>query len=226
MASTITVPAPAIYPPTISANQIAIATAASADIVALQASGSQYTDEWTDPAAAATAGLKAATATTVAIQTVLPAGLLAPGIAALLAYPRNVTFTTAGGTAADAPATVVVNGTDVNDAVLAETITLAQTATIATGVKAFKTITSIVYAAGDGTGGTIAIGFGQVFGFTKKIKSRAGRPAVAVETAAGSLVTTGTYASAATSPPNGSYSPSTAPNAANDYAVQYERDFS
>ncbi len=217
-----TIPAPSLYPPTLSANQIAIAT----DIVSMQTAGSQYTDEWTDPAAAAAAGLKVATATSVAVQTVLTAGLLAPGIAALLAYPRNVTFTTAGGTAADAPATVVITGTDIADAALTETVTLAQTATIASGVKAFKTITSIVYAAGDGAGGTIAIGFGQVFGLSKKAKSRAGRVAVIQEVAAGSVVTTGTFVAAATAPPYGTYSPSTAPNAANDYAVTYERDFS
>ena len=182
-----------------------------------------WTDEWINPAAAAVAGLKAATASTVAVQTVLTAGLLAPGVAALLDFPRNVTFTTAGATAADAPATALITGTDIDDAALTETVTIAQTATIAQGAKCFKTVTSIVYAAGDGTGATVAIGFGQKFGLTKKIKTLGGGVAVINEIAIGARVTTGTFADYTTSPPYGNYSPAAAPDGVNDYAVTYQR---
>lgn len=178
--------------------------------------------EWTDPVAVSAAGLHAATATTVAVQTLTTADLIAGGKTALATYPRNVTFTTAGSTPADAPATAVITGTDIDGNALTETVTLAQTATIASGVKAFKTITTIVYAAGDGTGATIAVGFGAVFGLSSKLAARGGGAGVVNEIAAGSRVTTGTFVLSATSAPYGTYAPSSAPNGTNDYAVYYE----
>lgn len=183
-----------------------------------------WTNEYTDPVAADAAGLEAATATTVAPRTVLAAGLIAGGKTALLTYPRNVTFTTAGATASDAPATALITGTDIDNAVLTETVTIAQTATVANGVKAFKTIVSVAYAAAEGTGATVSIGFGAVFGLSKTILSRAGRLAVVQEISAGSVVTNGTFASATTSPPHGSYAPNSAPDGSKDYSVTYERN--
>jgi hypothetical protein len=113
--------------------------------------------------ASATANaIKAATATVARKETWGASDLLTAGLSELYNYPRNVTFTTAGGTAADAPATVTVTGTDVNDAAQTETITLAQTATIASGTKAFKTVSRVEFPAADGTGATIAMGYGTV----------------------------------------------------------------
>jgi hypothetical protein len=186
--------------------------------------GSQQVDEFTDAIASNTAGLKAATATTVAIQSYTAADLLAAGKDELLARPRNVTFTTAGGTPAHAPADVVVTGTDINGDALTETITLAQTATTAEGAKCFRTITSIVYAAGDGASATIAIGFGKKFGLSAKAKVRAGAVMRGTEISAGTVVTNGTLATPTTSPPNGSYSPNTNPDGSVDYAIAYETD--
>lgn len=174
-------------------------------------------EEYTNPAAAAAAGLKAATASSIAVQTVLTAGLLAPGIAALLAYGRNVTFTTAGATPADAPANAVVTGTGMNDEVVTETITVAQTATISSGSKIFKTITSIVFGAGEGVAATVAIGFGLAMGTLKTPKVRAGMAALVREIAIGALVTTGTLDAA-----NKSYTPASAQDGAKDYAIFYE----
>lgn len=191
------------------------------DVAAIQASSPFVVDEWTNPAAAAAAGLKAATATVASPVTV--SSFLAGGVAALLAYPRNLTFTTAGGTPSDAPATALVTGTDINNDALTETVTLAQTATIANGVKAFKTVTSVEYPAADGTDATVSIGFGSVFGLSMPIQSRAGRLAVIQEVAVGTVVTTGTFVNNTTSPPNGSYAPATAPDGSRDYAVTYEQ---
>lgn len=176
-------------------------------------------EEYTDPPAGGAAVLLAATATTVAVQTYLPAGLLAGGLATLASQPRNITFTTAGSTASDAPANVVITGTDRNGKVQTETVTLAQTATIAKGVKCFKTITSIVYAAGDGTGATVSIGIGDAMPMAKKILARAGLTAAVKEIAAGSVVTTGTFDAT-----NLTYTPATSPNGTNDYAIYYEYD--
>lgn len=123
-------------------------------------------EEYTDLvglAAPGAAALKAATATVASIVTVLPAGLLAAGLAQLAAWPRPLTFTTAGGTAADAPANVVITGTDMNGAAISETLALAQTATVVTSVNAYKTIVSLVYPAADGTGATIAVGIGAAY---------------------------------------------------------------
>lgn len=179
-------------------------------------------DEWTDPAAVLTTALLAATATTVAAQTVLAAALTAGGVAAILLYPRNITFTT-GGTATDAPASVVITGTDINNAALTETLVLSQSAGTDQGVKAFKTIVSIVYGAGVGTGGTVAIGIGKKFGLSKPVKYRAGVLKPIQEIAIGAVVTTGTFTSAATSPPNGTYSPSANPNGStDDFGIYYE----
>jgi len=111
--------------------------------------------------AAGAAGLKAATATSASPVTLTEADLLEAGVALLATYPRRLTFATAGGTAADAPADVVITGTDYLDAAQSETLALAQTASTVTSVKAYKTIVSLAYAAGDGTGATIAVGYGQ-----------------------------------------------------------------
>ncbi len=173
--------------------------------------------EYTNPVAAAPAGLEAATATTVAPRTV--SSFLAGGVAALAADGRNITFTTAGTTPADAPANAVITGTDMDGKAQTETVNLAQTATIANGVKAFKTVTSIAYAAADGTGATVAIGFGLKLGLPRAPKVRAGLAAILREIEVGAIVTTG-----ALDAPNRTYLPATAPDGARDYAIYYEHD--
>ncbi len=187
------------------------------------ASIAQY--EMTNPAATAAAGLHAAAPSALTTpQVYLTADLVAGGIAALLAYPRNVTFTVAGGTAAEAPVLGTVVGTDIDGNALTEAIVITASAGTYAGAKAFKTITSITLTGGTGTGATVSVGFAKVFGLPAKIKARAGRLAVIQEISAGSIVTNGTFVSATTSPPYGSWSPSTNPDASVDYAVTYERD--
>lgn len=185
--------------------------------------GAMKVDEWTDPAAPDTAGLHAAAASAASTQTYAASDLIAGGKTALATYPRNVNFTVAGVTAAEAPTAGVITGTDIDGAALTETVVITASAGTYAGLKAFKTITSISLTGGTGTGATVAIGFGKLFGLSKSIKSRAGRLAVIQEVAAGAVVTTGTFASATTSPPHGTYSPSADPDASKDYAVTYER---
>lgn len=175
--------------------------------------------EWTNPAATSATALLAATATTVAVQSYAPAQLVAGGVAALLAFPRTITFTTAGTTPADAPATVVVTGTDINDTAQSETVTVSQTAATVSTVKAYKTVKSIVYAAGDGTGATISIGIGSAFGLHKTPKSRAGLAGCVREISAGAVVTNGTLSAT-----NKTYTPNAAPNGSTSYAAYYEFD--
>lgn len=180
-------------------------------------------DELTNPVALDTAGLQIATASQVADQQVLAAALLAPGLAALAANPRNVTFTVAGGTAAHAPTSADIVGYDVDNKPLLETVAITASAGTYAGAKCFSRITSITKKGGTGTGATVAMGFGKVFGLRQKVRDRAGRRAVIQEVSAGSVVTNGTFVSAASSPPNGSYSPNTNPDGSVDYSVTYER---
>ncbi len=80
--------------------------------------------------------------------------------------PRVLTATSAG-TAGDIGAIqVTVNGTDEFDEVLQEVMPVftVDTATTVTGSKVFKTITSVVIPAHDGTGATTSFGLGDTLG--------------------------------------------------------------
>ncbi len=109
--------------------------------------------------AGAAAGLKAATATSASPVTLNASDLLTAGKNAILANPRRLTFATAGVTPADAPATATITGTRKGVARV-ETLNLAQTAATVTSTLDYDTITTIAYAAGDGTAATVAVGYG------------------------------------------------------------------
>ena len=142
-------------------------------------------------------------------------------------HPRQLVFTTAGTTPAHAPATALITGVDAAGNVQTETVTLAQTATTATTTKFFAGFSSIAYAAGDGTGATVAIGFvDTTIGLAKKVKTRAGLTGAIREICDGSVVTDGTLTAAASALPFGSYTPNTAPNGVHDYCIMYEYDAS
>lgn len=180
-------------------------------------------EEFTNPAAAGAALISIAAASQVAAGR--SATLLA--LASNISPPRNITVTTAGGTPADAPATALVTGTDINGDVMTETLNIPQTATIAAGEKTFASVTSIVEAAGQGTAATMSYGIGVVIGLGKKVAVRAGLPAIVKEIAAGSLAPTpGVFTAPATGAPNGGYTPNTAADGSRDYCLYYEQDLS
>ena len=183
-----------------------------------------YVDDYKNPIVTSGTSLRAATATVTTERTTT--SFLAGGVAALADTPRQIVFVTGGATPADAPASAVVPGVDVNGDVITETVTIAQTATSATSAKFFSSVTSIVEAAADGTAATVSIGVGAALGLRRKAKVRAGALVVACEISAGTRVTTGTFTVPASAPPNGSYAPSSAANGTNDYAVAYELDLS
>lgn len=179
-------------------------------------------EELTNPAAAGVALISAVAQSQVAAgrsATLLP-------LAAAISPPRNITVSTGvGGTPADAPATAVVTGTDINGDVLTETLNISQTAATVAGVKAFASVSSIVEAAGEGTGAALSYGIGVLIGLGKKAATRAGAPAIVKEIAAGVLVpTAGVFAAAATGLPNGTYSPNSAADGLRDYCLYYELD--
>jgi hypothetical protein len=145
--------------------------------------------EMTNPAAGATTDLKNATTTVTSIVTWLPADLKSAGITKLSAHgARALTFTTGGGTSADAPANVVITGLDINGAPLTETLNLAQTAASVTSVKCYSSIISLVMPAADGTGTTVAVGIADKFGLPSKAKLRSGGAAIIAEYLDGALV--------------------------------------
>jgi hypothetical protein len=167
------------------------------------------------------ATIQAATATVAAVTTT-------PGSALnqlpLAGAPRQLVFTTSGTTPADAPANVVIHGLDVNGNAIKETLTLAQTATTATSVNCYSSITSLVYPAADGTGAKLAIGIAAPIGLTKKIMSRAGLVSLIREISSGSVVTNGVVTAPSSAGPNGSYTPNTPADGVTDYAIYYEYD--
>lgn len=196
----------------------AIAAQAVADSASVAAASPFATDEYTDPIVADVAGIHASITFTTDPQTVSTA-FVAAGVAEILARPRNFTITNTVAPT-HAPTSVVATGTDIDGNALTETLALSSGA--GTGVKAFKTFTSFVFTGATSTDSVCSIGFGVKMGLSKTIKSRAGRLAVIQQVAAGSVVTTGTFVSAATSPPHGTYAPATAQDGANDYSITYE----
>lgn len=179
--------------------------------------------EYVAPAAASVNAIKLAIASVASVQSYSGVALDGATGPAVMSPPRNVTVTTAGSTASDASATATIKGTDVNGAALSETITVSQTAATAAGAKMFATVTEIDLPAADGTGATLAFGFGAILGLPSKGETRAGGLAVFGESVNGARpATAGVYASSATAPPNGSYAPNTAPDASHSYAILYE----
>lgn len=172
-------------------------------------------EEFIDPPLGAVDDLETATATTVAPRTVTV--FEAAGLAALAAQPRNVTITTAGVTASDAPATAVITGTYMG-AVQTETVTVPQTAASVASTKPFDGLTSVAYAAADGTGATNSIGIGGGVGVTTVPKTRGGGVTLFREVEAGAVVTTGALTAERL------YTPATAPDGSNDYAIYFEYD--
>lgn len=181
---------------------------------------------FTNLAASDDDAIKTAIASSTSVATYSGAALNGVIGAGAISPPRNILITTAGGTPADAPATATITGTAVDGSAQTETINVAQTGTTAAGVKAFATVTSIALPAGEGTGATLAFGTGVVVGLDSKLRDVGGAAngGVVKEVANATVVTNGTFVLPATSGPFGSYSPNTAPNGTNDYAVVYMVD--
>lgn len=182
--------------------------------------------EYIDPIVGAADSLLAAAATVAAAVKLLPADLEAATLADMANNPRQVVFTTAGVTAADAPAEAVVVGKDPKGLSVTETIVLAQTAAAVTTNNFFSEIESISYPAADGTGATVAIGIGDKLGLTYKPKVRGGGVPVVLELEDGAAADIpGTVTPAgANDLPYGSYTPNSTLNGELDFLIVYEFD--
>lgn len=182
---------------------------------------------WTDPSTADTDGFSASHAGASAAGTTFMTlgGALCSGGVGRNAHARNVVITVTHGSAVVAMSGVIT-GTGIDGKGLTEawSVTAGTTSKTFTGKKAFKTITSITEViAADASTNTIIAGDGVVFGLATKLSLASALK----ESAAGSIVTNGTFVAASTAAaddPRGTYSPNTAPNGSNDYIVYYLSD--
>jgi len=138
------------------------------------------------------AGLKAATATSASPVTLTSTDLLDAGEAAILTHARRLTFTTGGTTPSDAPATATVVGT-LAGAPVNEVVNLSQTAATVKMVSAIDTITSIAYSAGDGTGGTVSVGYSSAFASGDEVVNAFNTLAIAAPLAVRARLVQGKY---------------------------------
>jgi hypothetical protein len=110
-------------------------------------------------------------------------------------YPRNLTVTP-GGTAGDiATGTIIFTGTDAADATITESFaTVANTTTLITGSKAFKTVTQYVISAQDGAAAEFAVGTGAKLGLHHCLDRNTVIPGMTYGTAEGTDPTVATSA--------------------------------
>lgn len=111
------------------------------------------------PVVANTTRLKALTATSATLTTTISTFLAQPDV------PRNITVTTGGTTSDCKAANVTVSGTNFYGAAITDTLAISDNQAGSTsGVKAFKTVTSVSIPAQDGAGCTYSVGVGDVLG--------------------------------------------------------------
>jgi hypothetical protein len=144
---------------------------------------------------AAPAGLLAATATSLSPVTVTPSGMIAAGVAALVANPRVPTFTTAGVTPAHVPATATLSGQDYAGNSIGETVVPDTTAGTVAATKAYASF-SVTYSDAGGTDATVAIGYQAAYASVAEIVGQANIQAAAAPiamTASAAQTSAGSY---------------------------------
>jgi len=164
--------------------------------------------KWTDALALSTTRLTTAQATSASITTVTT-------FTAQPDFARQITILP-GGTTADVKAgDYVITGTNIRGEVISDTLVFADNATVAqTSVKAFKTVTSIVYPVQDGTAATFAVGINDALGLDRCMNAN---EVILVTVAAGVFETTRpTVTFHATDVSRNTIDPNTALDAAKD----------
>jgi len=164
--------------------------------------------KWTDALALSTTRLTTAQATSAAITTVTT-------FTAQPDFARQITILP-GGTTADVKAgDYVITGTNIRGEVITDTLVFADNATVAqTSIKAFKTVTSIVYPVQDGTAATFAVGINDALGLDRCMNAN---EVILVTVAAGVFETTRpTVTFHATDVSRNTIDPNTALDAAKD----------
>lgn len=126
------------------------------------------------PVVANTTRLKSLTASSSSVVTTISTFSAQPDV------PRNITITTGGTTTDCKAANVTVSGTNIYGRAITEDIAISDNqAGTSSGLKAFKTVSSIAIPAQDGAGCTYAAGVGDVLGL-KNCMKQAGDVAWAV----------------------------------------------
>lgn len=153
-----------------------------------------------------------------------PNGALASSGIATLTPARNVVITVTHGSSVVAMSGTIT-GTRLGRAVTeAWSVTAGTTSKTFTGAVAFDTVTSITEViAADASANTIIMGDGKVLGLPMKCAC----PSAVKEMENTTVVTNGTVVAASTSAnadARGTYTPNTAPNGTNDWAVWYISD--
>lgn len=117
---------------------------------------------WSAPDALSLTAAKTGQATSSSVITTVTSFTAQPD------FPRAVSIDP-GGTTADVPAgDVVVTGTNIRDEVITDSVTFAANATAPINtVKAFKTLTSVVFPIQDGASATYDIGYADALGLDR-----------------------------------------------------------
>ena len=109
---------------------------------------------------------------------------------------RNITITQTDVGSTDARVPFLITGTDINGAAITESITPGNTTVLTAGVKAFKTVSSIVSSAwvvnatGTSTADTVKIGTGDIYGLPVAPAASGYALTISDATAAGSVIIT------------------------------------
>jgi hypothetical protein len=170
------------------------------------------------PVVAATTRLATGAATSASVITTVSSFSAQPDV------PRVITITP-GGTTADVPAgSVTISGTDIKGKALSDTITfLANASTAGTTLKAFKTVSSVVFPIQDGGSATYDIGVGAAFGLLH-CADKAGYYAFSVFDGAYET-TRGTFVNNATDYTKNVFTPNGTPNGAKNVEIFYVQNF-
>ena len=138
------------------------------------------------------ANMKTTAHTLVATEgtSVLASGILTFNVA------RNITITQTDAGSTDARVPFIITGTDINGAAITESITPGATTVLTVGVKAFKTVSSIVSATwvinatGTSTADTVIVGTGDIYGLPVAPAASGYALTILDTTAAGSVIIT------------------------------------
>lgn len=180
-----------------------------------------YTETSKKIATASTTAVLAATAGATTIVTVT-AGITNPDV------PRNLTVTAGGTTAQILDSLITVNGYNIEGKPISEQFRFAAaTGGTVTGVKAFKTVTSVVIGQQGGSGPTFAVGTGNKIGVNHRLFNQNTTVKVYTATAAYGALTLQSAPAVVSNEQNienNTVTPATTPNGSLIYTICYTSD--
>lgn len=180
-----------------------------------------YTETSKKVATASTTAVLAATAGATTIVTVT-SGITNPDV------PRNLTVTAGGTTAQILDSLITVNGYNIEGKPISEAFRFAAAGTgTVTGVKAFKTVTSVVIGQQGGSGPTFSVGTGNKLGVNHRLFNQQTTVKVYTQSAAYGAYTLQNAPAVVANEgnvENNTVTPATVPNASLMYSIYYTFD--